>query len=738
MDEQLRPSDSREEILGIVDDILNDIEVTELNSFQMESNDPGIEVASSFSNNQASVPPLRDGNRSGHVIVREIQEVPFSCDIEKLIPTSLQTDGRDVRETVREIHEEPLDCGIQVTSGCSAQNDSGDVLIRGIVEDSIGFDIEELHQSTVQNGSRNLHVRGISEEPLRCDIQDLQRFSAQNAIVSTNRRCNPKYYAYANVKMLPQAYSSSDSDSSSLTSESDRSESSGLDLSDLPIVGFYDGIMANRTTSDHYWSSESDEEGNTSASPTQKSHRIGNRKVSEPQPSCSFAKRSHSYGEPSNFSRHQRRNYHVTRSRLRKGRTPRDVGRCHQSNTHAAASQVKRKYVKLRQKRPRTVNLLINDISLPSTSKNVAIDGDLDDENDNNNDTHRSQHSTIAAVEVKRKYKKIRQRKLRPVDLVRSNSCTPSTSGNVESIEVSDEEKELSGDEDDTSHAGSYLQTSITASKVIRKNYRVRHKRTPIVTDNRHIPSTSANIQSQKCDGVFQGTKCVAAPAHYSCKRKAESRDDLEDELSDEFALSTSDACENRRVRSVGDLVSSYPCMPSSSCKRKAETHDVFSDEVIDLTDSVDDDIPPPPPPQRFPIFLKRRKRRRIYNDDLFIKRLTPCDELKFLARDVHFRWVSFAQAKERMENIFNRVDRRENFWSPTHHEYSYEALVKTCKEDSALQIIYMLLTDDDVDKGRSEGPDGDNVNSGDSACGTREIQSPEMQDEAVVVDSDC
>lgn len=122
----------------------------------------------------------------------------------------------------------------------------------------------------------------------------------------------------------------------------------------------------------------------------------------------------------------------------------------------------------------------------------------------------------------------------------------------------------------------------------------------------------------------------------------------------------------------------------SLSCKRKADRN---KDRTVE-EDSSDDELLFTPIPRAQP----RRKRRRV-NDDMFIKMLTPCDELRFMARDLHFNWISIDEAEKKMRDIFDRARTEMEFWRKRNVDCSKRALIQTCGEESILQLVYTSMS---------------------------------------------
>jgi hypothetical protein len=127
--------------------------------------------------------------------------------------------------------------------------------------------------------------------------------------------------------------------------------------------------------------------------------------------------------------------------------------------------------------------------------------------------------------------------------------------------------------------------------------------------------------------------------------------------------------------------VASCSNIVSTSCKRKADIQVIIIDEQDSESDS---ELPPPP---------SRPKRRRVEaNDDLFIRPLTPCDELRFMARDLHFKWVSIDQAAKQMEEIFTQANTKLEFWRRRNIDCSHVALTQTVSQETVLQLVYSLM----------------------------------------------
>ena len=138
------------------------------------------------------------------------------------------------------------------------------------------------------------------------------------------------------------------------------------------------------------------------------------------------------------------------------------------------------------------------------------------------------------------------------------------------------------------------------------------------------------------------------------------------------------------------------PCLQVASCsssvstsgKRKADIQHVILEDQD--SDSDRSDVFSPPPPLHCP------KRRRVQlNDDLFIKPLTPCDELRFMARDLHFKWITIDEADKRMKDIFHRAKEMLEFWSKRQIECDYIALMATIRQETVLQLIYSLMIEE-------------------------------------------
>ena len=139
------------------------------------------------------------------------------------------------------------------------------------------------------------------------------------------------------------------------------------------------------------------------------------------------------------------------------------------------------------------------------------------------------------------------------------------------------------------------------------------------------------------------------------------------------------------------------PCLQVASCssrvstsgKRKADIQHVILEDQD--SDSDRSDVFSPPPPLHCP------KRRRVQlNDDLFIRPLTPCDELRFMARDLHFKWITIDEAVKRMKDIFHRAKQMLEFWSKRQIECGYIALMATIRQETVLQLIYSLMIEEE------------------------------------------
>ena len=139
--------------------------------------------------------------------------------------------------------------------------------------------------------------------------------------------------------------------------------------------------------------------------------------------------------------------------------------------------------------------------------------------------------------------------------------------------------------------------------------------------------------------------------------------------------------------RSLSDAQLATCSHVNSPSKRKADNHQ----EITVAEDSSDDEL-------LFsstgPTTPRRRKRRRVHNyDDMFIKMLTPCDELRFMARDLHFKWISIDEAERKMRDIFERARTKMEFWRERNVDCSHRALIKTCGEESILQLVYASMS---------------------------------------------